>query len=127
MKTIYKVDDGTEFKDITQAKLYEDLARQEIEVIHKKKVKFIPESELGKIFNIGSISSLCFYLKEENGDITEDGGYETNMIDDTGHLDCTDLNHGLLEWSEEDQTYYRIVYGHSWKVELLGISKVNYF
>lgn len=126
MQVIYKTADGMEFKDKVQAEKYERLTKEELVFNRKKEVKLIPVSELKNIFDIAYVWDLYFYLKDEHGDIDEDGGYETNSIDDSGHLNCIDYNHGLLEWSEEDKSYYRIVYGRSWKVELLGISKVRY-
>ena len=127
MKIIYRTEDGTEFDEASQAEKYERLARKKLVIKRKEKIKLIPESELKNIFDVGSVFALSFYLKDEDGDIDEDGFYETNDIDDSGHLHCTDYNHGLLEWSEEDKSYYRTVYGRSWKVELLGISKVSYY
>lgn len=127
MQVIYKTDDGMEFEDRIQAEKYENLTREKLVINRKEEVKLIPESELKNIFAVGSVRNLCFYLKDEDGDIDEDGYYETNSIDDSGHLNCTDYSHGLLEWSEEDKAYYRTVYGRSWKVEFLGISKVSYY
>ena len=127
MRVIYKTDDGMEFEDRIQAEKYEKLTKEKLVIDRKEEVKLIPVSELKNIFDVGSVINLFFYLKDEDGEIDEDGFYETNMIDDSGHLNCTDYSHGLLEWSEEDKAYYRIVHGRSWKVELLGISKVSYY
>ena len=127
MKVIYKTDDGKEFEDRIQAEKYEKLTKESLVIDRKEEVKLIPVSELKNIFDIGSVGNLNFYIKNEDGAIEEDGFYESNMIDDSGHLNCTDYAHGLLEWSEEDKAYYRIIHGRSWKVELLGISKVNYY
>ena len=127
MKVIYKTDDGKEFEDRTQAEKYEKLTKEKLVISRKEEVKLIPLSELKNIFDIGSVIDLSFYIKNEDGAIEEDGFYETNMIDDSGHLNCSDYAHGLLEWSEEGKTYYRIVHGRYWKVELLGISKVSYY
>ena len=127
MKVIYKTDDGKEFEDRIQAEKYEKLTKESLIIDRKEEVKLIPVSELKNIFDIGSVGNLNFYIKNEDGAIEEDGFYESNMIDDSGHLNCTDYAHGLLEWSEEDKAYYRIIHGSSWKVELLGISKVNYY
>lgn len=127
MKIIYRAGDGTEFDDASQVEKYERITRKELVIERKEVVKLIPESELKNIFDVGSVAYLNFYLKDDDGDIDEDGYYETNDIDDSGHLNCTDYGHGLLEWSNKDNSYYRIVHGHSWKVEFLGISKVSYY
>lgn len=126
MKTIFKTDDGTEFDNSEQALKYEALKREIIEIPKVEKVKLISLSELKNIFELGSVYNLYFLVKDEDGEVKEDGGYETNDIDETGHLECTDLGHGLLEWDSKEQTYFRIVHGRSWKVEILGISKVYY-
>ena len=127
MKVIYKTDDGKEFEDRAQAEKYEKLTKEKLVIDRKEEVKLIPLSELKNIFDVGSVIDLNFYIKNEDGTIEEDGFYETNEIDDSGHLNCSDYTHGLLEWSEEDKTYYRIVHSRYWKVELLGISKVSYY
>lgn len=127
MQIIYRTEDGTEFDKASQAEKYESITREKLVIERKEEIKLIPESELKNIFAVGSICNLSFYLKNKNGDIEEDGFYETNDIDASGHLHCTDYNHGLLEWSEKDKSYYRIVHGRAWKVEFLGISKVSYF
>ena len=129
MKAVYKVDD-MEFSDKKKAEKYEAIIKdsyEEIEIVRVEKEKVIPVDKLKELFDLGQIDSLYFYIKDESGVIKEDGGYETNCLDDTGHLDCTDEHHGLLEWSEKDQSYYRILFGRSWKVELLGIKKVYYY
>lgn len=127
MKTIFKTDDGTEFDNGEQALKYEALKREIVEIPTVEKRKLIPLSELKNIFEIGSVSSLYFLIKDEDGEIKEDGNYETNGIDETGHLECTDFDHGLLEWSNKEQAYFRTVYARSWKVEILGITKVFYY
>lgn len=127
MQIIYRTGDGTEFDNASQAEKYERITREKLVIEKKEEIKLIPESELKNIFDVGSVYNLLFYLKDEDGDIDEDGFYETNAIDDSGHLNCTDYEHGLLEWSEKDKSYYRIVHGHAWKVEFLGISKVSYY
>ena len=127
MKVIYKTDDGKEFEDRVQAEKYEKLTKEKLVIDRKEEVKLIPLSELKNIFDVGSVIGLSFYIKNEDGVVEEDGFYETNMIDDSGHLNCSDYDHGLLEWSEEDKTYYRIVHDRYWKVELLGISNVSYY
>lgn len=127
MKTIFKTDDGTEFDNSEQALKYEALKRDVVEIPRVEKRKLIPLSGLKNIFEIGDVCSLCFLIKDEDGDIDEDGNYETNNIDETGHLDCTDYYHGLLEWDNKEQAYFRTVYGRSWKVEILGISRVSYY
>lgn len=127
MDIIYKVGNKT-FYDKEEAEIYENLPWEKTEIVIKEEVKLIPMSKLKDIFDCGkSVTNLSFYIREEDGSVEEDGGYETNALDETGHLHCTDLSHGLLEWSEKEQTYYRTVHGRSWKVELLGISDVSYW
>lgn len=126
MDIIYKVGNKT-FYDKEEAEIYENLPWEKTEIVIKEEVKLIPMSKLKDIFDCDkSVTNLSFYIREEDGSVEEDGGYETNSLDETGHLHCTDLSHGLLEWSEKEQTYYRTVHGRSWKVELLGISDVSY-
>ena len=127
MKVIFRADDGTEFEDSERAMKYEALKRDKVQVRKIQELKLIPLSELNKIFEIGDVMSLCFYIKDEDGDIDEDGWYETNSLDSAGHLECTDYEHGLLEWDDTEQAYFRTVYGRSWKVDILGISKVSYY
>lgn len=127
METIFKTDDGTEFDNSEQALKYEALKRDIVEIQTVEKRKLIPLSELKNIFEIGSICSLSFLIKDEDGETEEDGGYETNNIDETGHLECTDFSHGLLEWDSKEQAYFRTVHGYSWRVEILGISRVSYY
>lgn len=127
MDIVYKVGDKT-FYDKKDAEFYENLPWEKMEIVVKKEVKLVPLSKLKDIFDCGrSVTNLSFYIRDEYGSVEEDGWYETNMLDETGHLNCTDLSRGLLEWSEREQAYYRTVHGHSWKVELLGISDVSYW
>lgn len=128
MDIIFKVGDKT-FYDKKEAEIYENLPWEETEIVTKKEVKLVPPSKLKDIFNCDkSITDLFFYLRDErDGCVKEEGGFETNSLDETGHLHCTDLSQGLLEWSEKEQTYYRIIHGYSWKVELIGISDVSYW
>ncbi len=129
MKVVYKTDDGMEFDDREQAEKYEVLSKNKVTVEEtiKRTRTLISPDELKNLFELGEVSDMDFYLKEADGTIIRDGCYETYSLDDTGHLKCTDYNHGLLEWSEEDNSYYRKVYGHFWKVELLGIERVSYY
>ena len=127
MDIVYKVGSKT-FYDKEEAEIYESLPWEKTEIVTKKEVKLIPMSKLKDIFNCGKrVTNLSFYIRDEDGSVEEDGWYETNMLDKTGHLNCTDLSCGLLEWSEKEQAYYRTVYSRSWKVELLGISDVSYW
>lgn len=128
MDIIFKVGDKT-FYDKKEAEIYENLPWEKTEIVTKEEVKLIPPSKLKDIFDCGkSVTNLSFYIRNEvDGSVKEDGGYETNSLDKTGHLHCTDLSHGLLEWDKEERAYYRIVHGYSWKVELIGISDVSYW
>ena len=127
MDIVYKVGSKT-FYDKEEAEIYESLPWEKTEIVTKKEVKLIPMSKLKDIFNCGKlVTNLSFYIRDEDGSVEEDGWYETNMLDKTGHLNCTDLSCGLLEWSEKDQTYYRTIHGYSWEVELIGISDVSYW
>ncbi|MBO7123238.1 MAG: hypothetical protein J6V90_08170 [Treponema sp.] len=128
MEVVYKIGSKT-FYDKEEAKIYEGLPWEKTEILVKEEVKLIPPSKLKDVFDCDkSVTNMFFYIRDkEYGSVEEDGGYETNGLDETGHLHCTDLSHGLLEWSEKEQTYYRIVHGRSWKVELLGISDVSYW
>ena len=128
MDIIFKVGDKT-FYDKEEAEIYENLPWEKTEIVTKKEVKLIPPSKLKDIFDCGkSVTNLSFYIRYKfDGTVEEDCGYETNSLDKTGHLLCTDLGHGLLEWSETEQTYYRIVSGVSWEVELIGVSDVSYW
>lgn len=127
MEIVYKTDDGTEFSNRMQALKYEALKRDTIEIPTVEKRKLISLSELENIFELGDVCDLRFLIKGEDGEIKEDGYYETNRIDETGHLECTDFNHGLLMWNNAEQAYFRTVHGYSWKVEILGISSVSYY
>jgi hypothetical protein len=128
MKVVYKTDDGMEFDDREKAEKYEVLSKNKVTVEEtiKRTRTLISPDELKNIFELGEVSDMDFYLKEADGTIVRDGCYEAYSLDDTGHLYCTDLDHGLLEWSEEDHSYYRIVHYNFWKVELLGIERVSY-
>lgn len=128
MKVVYKTDDGMEFDNREQAEKYEVLSKNKVTVEEtiKRTRTLISPDELKNIFELGEVSDMYFYLKEVDGTIIRDGCYEAYSLDDTGHLKCTDLNHGLLEWSEEDHSYYRKVHYNFWKVELLGIERVSY-
>lgn len=128
MKVVYKTDDGMEFDNREQAEKYEVLSKNKVTVEEtiKRTQNLISPDELKNIFELGEVSDMYFYLKEADGTIIRDGCYEAYSLDDTGHLKCTDFNHGLLEWSEEDHSYYRKVHYNFWKVELLGIERVSY-
>ena len=126
MDIMYKVGDKT-FYDKEEAEAYEKLPWEKTEIVVKEEVKLVPPSKLSDIFKHSkSVQSMSFYVRDEDGNVEEDGGYETNNLDETGHLHCTDLHHGLLEWDKKEQAYYRIVHALSWKVELIGISDVTY-
>ena len=128
MEIIYKTEDGKEFLDKDMAIKYESLKRETFTQTVKEEYKVIAPSELKSIFEIGHVDYMQFYLRDcEDGSIELDGDYETCNLDDTGHLHCTDLSHGLLEWDEKEQSYFRIKHGYSWKVELIGIKSVHYW
>lgn len=128
MRIKYEADDGTLFDDREQAEKYEKLSKNmiTIEEVTKRKISLVSPAELKNIFEAGEVSFMSFYLRDESGTITYDGSYETYSLDSTGHLECTDYELGLLEWSKKDNSYYKTVRGHSWKVELLGIKSVHY-
>ena len=126
MTIIYKTESGQEFTDKEKALAFDELKTESVTYTEKRTVKFIPATELKKIFDIGIVWRMSFYIEDETGDIKLDGDYETNQLDKSGHLHCTDLNHGLFEWDEKEQSYYRTLYGHSWKVKLLGFKHITY-
>jgi hypothetical protein len=134
MQVIYRTDDGQEFKDKKKALtyenlalIYENLAREKVSIPIKPTTKEVISPKcLKQIFDIGSIYGMTLLLKDEKGNIYEDSSFETWSLDETEHLDCTDYSHGLLEWSEEDNTYYWTRHFVSQKVELIGIVNVIY-
>ena len=126
MDIVYRVGSKT-FYDKEEAEIYERLPWEKTKIVTMREVKLVPPSKLKDIFGCGrSVTNLFFYIRDEDGNVEEDGGYETNSLDETGHLNCTDLIQGLLEWDEKEQAYYRVVHSHSWKVELIGVSDVSY-
>lgn len=128
MKIKYETDDGKLFDSREQAEKYEEFSKNRVTVeeVTKRKINLISPDELKNIFEAGEIYFMSFYLRDESGTITCDGSYETYSLDETDHLECSDYERGLLEWSEKDNSYYRIIHGFSWKVELLGIDHVHY-
>lgn len=102
MEVIYKTKDGKEFLDKEKAEAWEKLERETIEVTTISKIKVIPLSELKKLSSLGDITNLIIIYKDSDGEIKKDSGYEINLVDEEGHLDCSDYNHGLIEWSDEE-------------------------
>lgn len=127
MEIIYKTKDGKEFEDKDKAEAWEKLERETIEITTVSKIKVIPLNELSKLSSLGDISRLTIIYRDDDGEIKEDSGYEVNLIDKEGHLDCSDLNHGLIEWSNEEQAYFRVRHGASWKIDILGIEDVGFW
>lgn len=128
MKVKYETNDGTLFDNREQAEKYEKFSKNKVTVeeVTKRKINLISPDELKNIFEAGEVYFMSFYLRDESGTITCDGSYEIYSLDSTGHLECSDYELGLLEWSEKYNSYYRTVRGCSWKVELLGIKSVHY-
>lgn len=129
MTIIYKTDDGKEFESRELAEKWEKIRKEKVEwttsVNHNHNL--IPPSELKNIFSIGDIFDLRLYLRDlRTGRIYEDGGYEIYLLDKSGHLDLSDLSHGLLYWSKIENCYFRRVHELKWPVELIGIEKVIY-
>ena len=129
MKIKYETNDRTLFDDKEQAEKYEKLSQNKVtvEIVTKRNVRLISPDELKSIFDLGEVNRMSLYLRNEDGTIVKEDFYETYSLDNTGHLDCTDYEQGLLVWSKEDNSYYRLLHGYSWKVELLGIERVYYF
>ena len=127
MTIVYKTEDNKEFEDKEKALAYEKLVREKVSIPVKPREKEVisPES-LKQIFDIGSVYGMTLLLKNERGDIYEDSDFETWTLDDTGHLDCSDQYHGLIEWDKTDEIYYWTRYGVSKKVDLIGIVDVIY-
>lgn len=128
MKTIYKTDSGQEFEDKEKAIAFESLVREKISLpVRTVEKEVISPKCLKQIFSIGSIYSMTLLLKDETGRMYEDSDFEVCLLDKTGqHLACSDYNHGLIKWSEKDNTYYYIRHSVSSKVELVGILHVDY-
>lgn len=127
MVTVYKTEDDKEFKDKEKALAYEKLVREKVSIPVKPIEKEVISPKcLRQIFDIGSVYSMTLLLKNENGSMYEDSDFEIWSLDSTEHLECSDFNHGLIEWSKEDNTYYYIRHGVSRKVELIGIVDVIY-
>lgn len=127
MKIIYRTDSGQEFEDKEKALTYELLERETVTIPVKTiKQEVISPKCLKQIFDIDSVYGMTLLLKDEEGDVYEDSDFEIWSLDNTGHLDCSAYSHGLLEWNEEDNTYYWTRYGVSKKVELIGIVNVIY-
>jgi hypothetical protein len=127
MKTIYKTESGQEFEDMNKALAFEKLEREKISISrgYVEKEVISPKC-LKQIFNIGDIYDMTLLLKDEEGRIYEDSCFEVWLLDETGHLDCSDYNHGIIGWSEKDNTYYYTRHFVSHKVELVGIVSVIY-
>lgn len=127
MEIIYKTKDGKEFSDKEKAEAWEELERETIKVVTVSEIKVIPLSEFKKLSSLGDILNLTIVYRDDDGEIEEDSGYEINKFDEEGHLDCSDLNHGLIEWSDKEQAYFRARYGRSWKIDILGVKDVSYW
>ena len=128
MKIIYRTDDGQEFEDKGMALAYELLERKKASIpVRPNEKEVISPKCLKQIFDIGSVYGMTLLLKDEEGTVYEDSNFETWDLDETEHLDCTDYSHGLLEWNEEDNTYYWTQYRVARKVELIGIVNVSYY
>lgn len=129
METIYKTKDGKEFTNKVIAEKWESLKHSKVTESRTYEYNVISPDQLKQIFELGDIVSMTIVYRDSKYDnrIVEDSEYETFNLDDTGHLDLTDYSHGLFEWSEEEQSYFRTVHGNSWKVELLGIEDVSYW
>ena len=127
MKVVYKTEDDKEFEDREKALAYEKLAREMVSIpVRPMKKEVISPKCLKQIFDIDDVYGMTLLLKDEKGDVYEDSDFETWALDKTEHLDCSDYNHGILEWSEEDNTYYWTRHFVSRKVELIGITNVIY-
>ena len=128
METIYKTKDGKEFTDKVMAEKWESLKRSKVTETRSYDYDVISPDQLKQIFELGDVDSMTIIYRDSRTDqIVEDSEYETFSLDDTGHLNLTDYSHGLFEWSEEEQSYFRLYYASSWKVELLGIKDVSYW
>ena len=126
MKTIYETEDGKTFTNEVMAAKWESLKRNTITRSYEYSV--ISPDQLKEIFELGEIELMTIvYYDSKNDKIIEDSNYEIFRLDDTEHLDCSDYNHGLFDWSEKKQSYFRTYHGNSWKVELLGIKDVHYW
>lgn len=129
MVTIYRVGD-VEFVDKEQALKYEALisCKETVSYMNSEKKTVFPLSCLQEIFNVGTVSSMSLLMRDKATErvYIDDDLYETYFLDDSGHLDCTDLHCGLLYWNKKFQSYYRTVYSKDWAVEVLGILKVDY-
>lgn len=127
MKVIYKTDSGQEFEDKDKALAFEALERTTISVpVRVGEKKVISPKCLKQIFDIGDVYNMTLLLKDDEGHLYEDSCFEVWLLDETGHLDCSDYYHGLIQWSEKDNTYYYTRHFVSHKVELVGISHVIY-
>lgn len=127
MKVIYKTESGQEFEDKDKALAFEALERETISVpVREVEKEVISPKCLRQIFDIGSIDHMTLLLKDEDGRMYDDSDFEVWLLDKTGHLDCSDYNHGLIQWSEKDGTYYYIRHSTYRKVELVGILRVVY-
>lgn len=127
MKVIYKTDSGQEFRDKDKALAFEALERVKISVpVREVEKEVISPKCLKQIFDIGSIYSMTLLLKDEEGRLYDDSDFDVWLLDKTGHLDCSDYQHGLIQWSEKDNTYYYTRHFVSHKVELVGILRVVY-
>lgn len=127
MQIIYKTDSGQEFEDKEKALAYEKLVKEKVSIPVRPMVREVISPKcLKQIFDIGSVFGMTLLLKDEKGDIYEDSDFEIWTLDNTGHLDCSDQYHGLIEWSEEDNTYYWTRHFVSRKIELVGIVDVDY-
>ena len=127
MRTIYKTEDDKEFEDKGKALAYEKLKREKVIIPTKPIEKEVIATKcLKQIFDLGSVYGMTLLLKNEKGNMYEDSDFETWDLDETGHLICTDVSHGLLEWSAENNIYYWIQPQVVRKVELIGIIDVIY-
>lgn len=127
MRTVYHTDNGMTFEDFETASFVESLKLETVKYTVEKSISVIPMSNLKDIFNHGSIACMEFYVQDEDGNVSCEGFYETYDLDKTGHLDCIDYNQGLIEWSESEQSYFKIYYGREEKIKLLVIKSFRYY
>lgn len=127
MEIIYKTKDGKEFTDKDKAEKWEALQRTIFIEKTEREIQLISADNLKEIFQIGDIYNMTLLLKDSRyNSIVEDSDFEIFLLDETAHLYCSDYSHGLLQWSEKEKSYFRIVQGVEWKVELLGIKNIIY-
>ncbi len=86
---------------------------------------YAPIAELEALSNRNLYDVTIYYIAEDHEDLLSEWLNGDILRVENGRLYFSDYNDGIIEWHEEEQSYYWLKWGNYTKIQILGYSDLK--